>query len=198
MTISLFEDVNEANKRAVILKYAVAYVIVNLVPRMVHKSSQLECLIEEYLSRARKTAWLYPNTPARVREMAPIIIFLVVLDRVSKIDKGLIFWRVDRVRQPAHLREAITNGIHWINGKSPSFKVILKVIKEWLDWMIENRNSADPAAWMRKYFITPSPVMGFDEKRGKKPNRESSSPTQVINQLLLLTTTIMERVMIDR
>jgi hypothetical protein len=55
------------------------------------------------------------------------------------------------------------------------------------------RYRADPLACIRKYFTTASVLEEFPENRGRKPNKESSKPTQTKNQLLLLIITKFEK-----
>lgn len=85
-----------------------------------------------------------------------------------------------------------------MKGNSPNFMAILKDSRALLKDMIEVRYKVDPVAWIRKYFITPSPVIGLRENSGRNPNNESSKPTQVKNQLLLLATIKIDSLIIDR
>lgn len=50
----------------------------------------------------------------------------------------------------------------------------------------ENRNRVEPPAWIRRYLVIPSIDALLGKNKGRKPNKDSSSPIHIKNQLVLL------------
>ena len=162
-----------------------------------HRTHPL-CVIEEYPINSRRLLWLKPRIPPLITLPTPKRVHngeeMLEEDKIK--NKGLNFWIVDKIKHPNHDNDLITNGTHWKNGKTPSFMHILRKKIIPLSLKKENKNIADPPACTRKYFTILSISKLLPENIGINPNKDSSKPIQVINQLFLLITILNPKVTI--
>ena len=129
---------------------------------------------------------------------------LVALNKIKRVFEsisiitinGPTFWRVAKIAQPLHVIVDITIGIHWMKGNNPIFIIIPKEIKLGDSTFVVRKdviNIAEPLVCIKKYFITDSVVLVVILNSGMNPNKDSSNPIQVKNQLFLLMIIIIDK-----
>lgn len=124
-----------------------------------------------------------------------IIKVIELVFMIIRIINGPSFWSVLSIKHPIHLSDIITKGTHWKNGNNPSFIIILKINIFILKLLIirnDIKYIADPVTWAKKYLVIPSIVIEFIVNKGKNPNNDSSKPTHIKNQFLLLVMIVNE------
>ena len=129
------------------------------------------------------------------RADTPLIRLSISLDAGAintRMNRGMIFCQVLRIRHESQLRLAITLGNQKCSGAAPIFSsraritiagvkgrfVVICVISR------PNRRRADPVAWAIKYLIAPSVSWWFEDEviNGMKDSRFNSSAIHTNNQ----------------
>lgn len=85
--------------------------------------------MEEYAIKGRINDWLNPKILLKKIPISLKIIRKSNLNSKSKVNSGPNFWIVVKSIQPYQDKEDIIIGIHWKNGKIPSFIDIPNVTK---------------------------------------------------------------------